>query len=300
METDAAFAKVNLSLRVVGVRHDGYHLLESLVVFAGIGDVLTASPAPALSLNVTGPKSAGVPSDDSNLVLRAARRLQDLRGVTMGAALTLEKHLPHGGGIGGGSADAAAAIRLLARLWQVAPLTAAEALPLGADIPVCLRSPAPTLMRGIGDDLVAAPDLPPGWLVLVNPGVHLSTPAVFRAFDRLYHPSPLGLEPFLTRKVSISRDDLALWLSAQSNDLTRIAAEEGFAPVVVKSILPRLRAASGCMDCDMSGSGSTCWGWFDHEHEARAAALQIGADFPDWWVVAAPILRPADQAGWSS
>ena len=126
-------AKVNLMLNLMGLREDGYHLLDSLVVFAEVGDWLTAILADALTLTVSGPKAAGVPTDSSNLVLKAAHRLRDLRGLTSGAAIHLEKHLPHGAGIGGGSSDAAATIRLLACLWNVPPLTAEEALPLGAD-----------------------------------------------------------------------------------------------------------------------------------------------------------------------
>lgn len=295
METERAYAKVNLCLYVVGQRDDGYHFLESLVVFAGVSDVLTATPADALSLTVTGPKAAGVPSDSTNLVLRAAKRLQELRGVRDGAQITLEKHLPHGGGIGGGSADAAAAIRLLARLWNVAPLRSWEASALGADVPVCLMSPNPTVMRGIGDELSPAPKLPKGWLVLVNPGVHVSTPLVFKEFDAGYGPSSHGLEPFPNGASPLAHEDFAIWLLGQRNDLTKVVAEAKFAPVIQAEILPRLRKAKGCMDTDMSGSGSTCWAWFAREADAVAAAAELSTGHPEWWVVAAPVLdrKPA-------
>ncbi len=287
-------AKVNLTLALTGLRDDGYHLLDSLVVFAETGDWLTATPADSLVLTVSGPAAAGVPTDTDNLVLKAAERLRHLRGVTSGAAIHLEKHLPHGAGIGGGSSDAAAAIRLLARLWNVAPLTVAEALPLGADLPVCLAAPAPTHMKGIGEILSPGPTLPPGWLVLVNPGIHLSTAAVFKAHDFLYGPEPVGSwgEPWESYDQPLSPQDLETWLLGQLNVLTKVVAEDYFAPVV-PFILNRLRELPGRLDCDMSGSGSTCWAWFEHEPDARAATASF-ADHPDWWVTAARVLGPDD------
>lgn len=292
--TEYAYAKVNLTLHVTGQREDGYHLLDSLVVFADVGDLLSVAPADDLSLAVTGPRAAGVPADGSNLVLKAARRLQALRGVTAGAAITLEKHLPHGGGIGGGSSDAATAIRLLSQLWQVAPLTAAEALPLGADLPVCLAAPAPTIMRGIGQVLTPAPALPNGWLVLVNPGIAVPTVAVFKAHDALYGCNPLGLEGFAAFDNPLTTDAFASWLLGQCNDLTKVVQEDQFAPVI-GDILDTLRGSTGLQDADMSGSGSTCWGWFGTEADAKHAALRIGMENPGWWVVAARVLRPDDH-----
>lgn len=271
-------AKVNLSLHVTGLREDGYHLLDSLVVFTAFGDVLQVSPSDTLSLTVDGPFAAGVPTDGRNLVLQAANLLRKLRGVTQGAAIHLTKHLPHGGGIGGGSSDAATAIQLLSELWGVAPLTTAEALPLGADIPVCLCAPRATLMRGIGEDLTPAPYQPKGWLVLVNPGVVVPTGTVFARHDSLYDFSPLGLEDMDHVK---DTQDFEIWILGQRNDLTKVAREADIAPVIGE-VIDALRPHA--IDADMSGSGSTCWGLFWDEDAARACADYVKTSHPDWWV----------------
>ena len=181
--TEPAPAKVNLYLHLTGRRDDGYHLLDSLVVFAGIGDTLSAAPAETLSLQVAGPFAAGLAGEPDNLVLRAARALAAEAGVTAGAHLVLDKHLPVASGIGGGSADAAAALRLLCRLWRLAPQPAALArlaAGLGADVPVCLAGRA-ARMGGIGERLGPAPVLPACGIVLVNPGIQVATAEVFRA-----------------------------------------------------------------------------------------------------------------------
>ena len=277
-------AKVNLCLHMTGLRDDGYHLLESLVVFAEVGDRLAVSPAAELSLTVSGPFAEGVPTDRTNLVLKAAERLRDLRGVTTGAALHLTKHLPHGGGIGGGSSDAACAIRLLARLWGVAPLSSDEALPLGADVPVCLCAPQATEMRGIGERLKATPYQPKGWLVLVNPGVAVPTGKVFALHDRLYNFDPRGMRS-LEGVADI--DGFEMWLSAQRNDLTKVAREDAIAPVI-GTVLETLWRHTDV--AEMSGSGSTCWGWCRSVAQAQEAARAIKTAFPDWWVMPARIL----------
>ena len=181
--TEAAPAKVNLYLHVTGRRADGYHLLDSLVVFAGIGDVLEAAPSDTLSLHVEGRFAAGLADEPDNLVLRAARALAAAAGVPARARLVLQKNLPVASGIGGGSADAAAALRLLSRLWDLRPAPsemARLALALGADVPVCLAGRA-SRMSGIGEQLAAAPRLPICGIVLVNPGVAVATADVFRA-----------------------------------------------------------------------------------------------------------------------
>ncbi|MDU8913810.1 4-(cytidine 5'-diphospho)-2-C-methyl-D-erythritol kinase [Aestuariicoccus sp. MJ-SS9] len=277
-------AKINLCLYLTGLREDGYHLLESLVVFADLGDRLRVAPADELTLTVDGPFAEGVPTDGGNLVLKTAERLRTLRGVTAGASIQLTKHLPHGGGIGGGSSDAACALSLLADLWQVAPLTTVEALPLGADVPVCLCAPQAMEMRGIGEDLTPAPYQPEGWLVLANPRVAVPTGAVFALHDRISDFSPQGMEPL----DGIGKpDDFVAWLRRQRNDLTRVACEDGIAPVI-GDVLAALRVFAEV--AEMSGSGSTCWALFRDEATAQTCADAIAADHPGWWVRAARLL----------
>ncbi|AMY67416.1 4-(cytidine 5'-diphospho)-2-C-methyl-D-erythritol kinase [Frigidibacter mobilis] len=275
-------AKVNLALHVTGQRADGYHLLDSLVVFAGVGDRLTAEPAEGLSLDVTGPRAEGVPTGPENLVMRAARLLDPGRG----ARLVLDKHLPAAAGIGGGSSDAAAALRALARLWGL-PLPAAGATAvLGADVPVCL-DPRPRRMAGIGDVLSEVPPLPPAWLVLVNPGVPVPTPAVFRALARK-DGTPLPPLPVCTDAPS-----LAALLRGMRNDLEPPA--RGLQPRVTEA-LAALGAQPGCLLARMSGSGATCFGLFAREAQAQGAATALALSRPGWWVRAARMLPGADQA----
>lgn len=166
--------KVNLYLHVIGRRADGYHLLDSLAVFPELGDRLSVRPADALSLALGGPFAGAIEAGEGNLVIRAARALAAAHGLAPGAAITLEKRLPPASGMGGGSADAAAALRLLARLWEV-PLPEGLAPGLGADVPVCLAAPEPRLMAGIGERLAPPPPLPAFWIVLANPGVEVPT-----------------------------------------------------------------------------------------------------------------------------
>lgn len=277
-------AKVNLCLHLTGLRDDGYHLLESLVVFADIGDHLTVAPSDALTLHVSGPFADGVPTDDRNLVIKAAHALRAAHGVTAGAEIHLEKHLPHGAGIGGGSSDAACALRLLATFWNVPPLPDTDALKLGADVPVCLRAPHPTFMRGIGEVLTPAPELPAAWLVLVNPGVAVPTGKVFALHDTLNDFNASGVTPLPT---DLTHKTFAKWLTAQRNDMTKVACDDSIAPVI-ETVLETLGAYSTVSE--MSGSGSTCWGWFTNQADADACAAQIAKSHPDWWVRAARIL----------
>lgn len=272
-------AKVNLALHVTGRRSDGYHLLDSLVVFADLGDRLRFEPAPDLTLEVTGPFAAGVPTDESNLVIKAAALMAG-----KGARITLEKHLPHGGGIGGGSSDAAATLRALSRLWGVDLPEAAAVLSLGADVPVCLKAPAPQRMRGIGEDLVPVSALPQAHLLLVNPGVPVPTRAVFARLAAERGTDNPGLSPM---PEATDFDGFARWLSAQRNDLE--APAMAHAPVIAEA-LAVLRKAQGCALARMSGSGSTVFGLFADADTAAKAAARIGAAVPGWWVRAARIL----------
>lgn len=273
---EPAPAKVNLALHVVGRRPDGYHLLDSLVVFAGVGDSLAARPAEGLSLAIDGPFAAGLDAGPGNLVLRAAALA---RPPHRGAALRLTKALPVASGLGGGSADAAAALRLLARLWA-APLPPPGAvLGLGADVPVCLAG-RPARMRGVGEALEPV-SLPPFWLVLANPGAPVATGAVFAGLSRrdnapMTAPGPLA-----------DAAALAAWLARQRNDLEAPALR--LAPAIAET-LAALAARPGCLLSRMSGSGATCFGLFAAEPPARAAAAALAAARPDWWVAAAAAL----------
>ncbi len=274
---EAAPAKLNLYLRVVGRRDDGYHLLDSLVVFAGIADTLHVAPSEELSLHVTGPFAAALAGEADNLVLRAARLLAEAAGVRPGGRLTLEKHLPVASGIGGGSADAAAALRLLARHWGLdAALPATLAVRLGADVPACLGG-RPSRVGGIGEVLSPAPALPPFGLVLVNPGVAVATPSVFRA-RRGGVSAPASLPAGWADAAA-----LAAGLAPLGNDLQDAAI--ALCPPIA-DVLARLERWPGCLLARMSGSGATCFGLFADAAAARAAAAGLaapGRSHSGWW-----------------
>ncbi len=270
-------AKVNLALHVTGHRADGYHLLDSLVVFADLGDRISVLPSTELSLSVSGPRAAGVPTDDSNLVLRAARGM----GIT-GAAIHLEKHLPAAAGIGGGSSDAAATLRALAEASGMA-LPPDRGLSLGADVPVCLLA-RPCRMQGIGEDVTQVPALPSMHLVLVNPGVSVPTGPVFQGLQRKNNP-PMPADFPRWRDAA----GFAVWLSRQRNDLEPPA--RALAPVITQ-VLADLQGADGCLLARMSGSGATCFGIYADPAQAEHAARSIGATHPEWWCRAAGVYRP--------
>lgn len=280
-ESEFAPAKINLFLHLRGRRADGYHLLDSLAVFPALGDRLTAAVALSLSLDLDGPFAAGLmASEPENLVLRAARALAAAHGRAAGAALTLEKNLPVASGIGGGSADAAAALRLLSRLWGV-PVPEGLALSLGADVPVCLEAPQPRLMAGIGEWLAPPPPLPGFWLVLANPGVAVATGAVFAAVTR--RDMPPG--PALPERGLKDAAALAGWLAAQRNDL------EPAATAVCPVIAEVLASLADAPLARMSGSGATCFALHPGQAQAEAQAARIRAAEPGWWVAAAPVTR---------
>lgn len=272
-DAEAAPAKVNLHLHVTGRRADGYHLLDSLVVFAAIADRLDGAPAGGLSLSITGPEAGALSPGPDNLVLRAARALAQAAGVPARAALTLVKALPVASGIGGGSADAAAALRLCARLWGVrlSPARMAEiALSLGADVPACLAS-QPARMGGIGDALSAAPVLPPIGLLLANPRVAVATPAVFGARRGGVRP-PAALPGGWDDAQAMARD-----LALLSNDLQDAAVS--LCPPIAE-VLAALSALPGVLLARMSGSGATCFALLNDRDAARAAAGLLPAE---WW-----------------
>lgn len=274
--TEFAPAKINLHLHVVGRRSDGYHLLDSLVVFAGAGDLLSVSPSDRLSLRLAGPFAAGLEAEADNLVLRAARALADSAGIRPAGALVLEKNLPVASGIGGGSADAAAALRLLSRFWGIAPTpdaVARIAQRLGADVPVCIPS-SPAIMSGIGEILHPAPRLPHAGIVLLNPGTAISTPSVFQARSAAFS-APAAFPQDGWR----SAEQMAASLRAARNDLEPPA--RALAPVI-GDCLNILASAPGCLLSRMSGSGATCFGLFASAEQARTVAGTLVR--PGWWV----------------
>ncbi len=281
MPFERAPAKVNLYLHVTGRRADGYHLLDSLAVFGPAADEVTAEPAEGLSLTLDGPFGAGLAAETDNLVLRAARALAETAGLAPGAALRLTKRLPIASGIGGGSADAAAALRLLDRLWGLSlgeARLAGIAARLGADVPVCLAS-GPMRMQGVGEVLSPAPALPDCGLLLVNPGLALATPAVFRAREGGFTP-PAALPGAWADAAAMARD-----LEALRNDLEAPAIR--LCPPIAE-VLAALRALPGCLLARMSGSGATCFGLFATPAAAEAAAPAL----PGGWWRSAGALHP--------
>lgn len=291
-----AAAKINLNLHVTGRRADGYHLLDSLVAFADIGDEIEIEPAREFAFHLAGPfadkfspqeNSSG--PDSKNLVVRAALGMARLAGKAPDFKITLVKNLPLGGGIGGGSADAAAVMRGLMILWGMdenAPGLMALAEELGSDVPVCLIGRA-ARMQGIGEQitpLVSFPDMP---AVLVHPGKHSSTVEIFRRYREDFSsqmPMPEGFE---------TPEDLTDFLRETGNDLTRAACE---AVPEIKTVIEALATQKGCILTRMSGSGSCCFGLFQSQVKAGEAAEKIQAAHPGYWVRACRITGGAKAA----
>jgi len=280
----AALAKLNLYLHVLGRREDGYHLLDSLVAFADIADVVTARPGPALSLEVTGPFASGLQESVSeNLIWRAATALARRAGIEPRAALALEKNLPVASGIGGGSSDAAAALKALGELWR---LDLGErqfrglAESLGADVPVCLFG-EPAWIGGIGEAVAPAPPLPPCSVVLVNPGLSLATPAVFKMRAGAFS------DPARFEAAPADAAALASLLETRRNDLTPAAL--ALAPEI-SEVLRALEAEAGALLARMSGSGATCFALFADEGASRGSARRLKAAHPGWWVAVGKLL----------
>lgn len=289
----SAPAKLNLYLHITGRRDDGYHLLDSLVVFAAVGDGVEVAPADDLSLAVTGRFAAALnhTAAGDNLVMRAARLLSREAGLAgdRGAAMRLDKRLPIAAGLGGGSADAAAALHGLCALWDISPGDddlARMAISLGADVPACLAR-RPAFVGGVGESLDPAPALPPMHVALVNPGAPLSTASVFAALA----PSIAARDG---RFAEAPRDaaSLAALLASRANDLEEPARE--LCPAVA-DVLTALGRQPDCLLARMSGSGATCFGLFDTAAAAAAAARIIADQQPAWWAASAPVLGGADK-----
>ncbi len=279
---EKACAKINLTLRVLGRREDGYHELESLVAFADFADKLDLEPDQPESLDISGPFAAACGTRADNLVLKAASALRERVGGLRSGRFLLDKRIPVAAGIGGGSADAAAALRLLARANNLAlddPRLESAALAAGADVPVCLES-RPRVMRGVGELLSAPLVMPTLPALLVNPGVPLATRDVFAAYAGTEgSKAQVGTPPR-------ERDRAIDFLARYDNDLTQGAIAR--APVVTE-VLMTLRALPGLRLARMSGSGPTCFGLFRSPGEAAAAARRLQAERKDWWVHATAI-----------
>lgn len=266
-------AKINLYLHITGKREDGYHLLDSLVVFADTGDEITVAPADDVSLSIEGEFASAVGNDEDNLVLRAARLLQQDAKVPTGAAITLTKHLPVAAGLGGGSSDAATTLKLLSQLWGLSytvEALSALALPLGSDLPVCLYA-QPAFMSGIGDVVDAALATPPLYMLLVNPRKGLSTPDVYGAYvheERQSEPLMLG-------------SSLIASLKDMRNDLQRPAIS---LCSKIGEVLLELDTQINCEVARLCGSGATCYGLFSDKASCERAADTIRREHPDWWL----------------
>lgn len=290
LAVEPAPAKVNLALHVTGQRDNGYHNLESLVVFAEVGDELEAMPSAAKAdrLTISGPFAGALTAGQSNLVLKAvtAFRAQWPGAVASPLDFKLAKNLPVAAGIGGGSADAAAALRLMRDLSTVEiPVADLRALAetLGADVPVCLFSHA-CLVHGIGDLVRPVKTLPASYLVLVNPLQPLRTPDVFRALSRRENP-PLPDLPITLSHAAM----LGMWMEETRNDLEQPA--RALVPAIGE-IVDLLKSTGGCMAARMSGSGATVFGLYGSAALAHQAAHDVRLACPDYWVAAAPVIRP--------
>jgi 4-diphosphocytidyl-2-C-methyl-D-erythritol kinase len=285
--SETAPAKINLTLRVTARRTDGYHELCSLVCFADVGDILRLSGGVALALSVDGETAAEAGTLADNLVLKAARALQDQIPDLKTGQFRLTKRLPVAAGLGGGSADAAAALRLLSHLNEIAPVDwrlmhAARAT--GADVPVCL-DPRPRIMRGIGELLSGPLALPKLDAVLVNPRVACPTAPVFKALREM-SPDQDPVAQLLEKNDAPQKGALIEALMQSKNDLEAPALS--LFPAIGE-VLAALRATAGCRLARMSGSGATCFGLFESAQAASAAAAQLQSGHPGWWVKAATL-----------
>ncbi|BAT59054.1 4-diphosphocytidyl-2-C-methyl-D-erythritol kinase [Variibacter gotjawalensis] len=278
--TEWAPAKVNLTLRVLGRRHDGYHELDSVVAFAGSGDKLALEPGDALTLSVTGPTAVAAGEGGENLVLKAARKLAERVENLRTGHFTLDKRLPVAAGLGGGSSDAAAALRLLARLNEIAlddGRLYSAAVATGADVPVCME-PRARVMRGIGDRLSRPLDLAPMPALLVNPGVAVATGAVFK---KLHASTTIGTPALIAEDLTPS--GLQVFIDREPNDLEAPAV--AIQPIIAETIAA-ISGLAGCQIARMSGSGATCFGIFASGSLAASAAQVLRTARPDWWITA--------------
>jgi len=278
---EKALAKINLTLRVLSRRPDGYHQLESLVAFADLADKLTLEPGETTTLEISGPFAKACGPAANNLVLKAVTALRQRKGGLNAGAFVLEKNIPVAAGIGGGSADAAAALRLLARANGLAlddPRLTGAAAAVGADVPVCLDC-RPRIVHGYGDVLSDPLYVPPLSVVLVNPGVPLLTRDVFAAFA---DAGTQGSKKFI-KVVPRGYEAMIDFLFQHGNDLTRAAIS--CLPVMADMMIA-MRALPAVRLIRMSGSGPTCFALFASPGESVAAAQRLATDYKDWWIKA--------------
>lgn len=274
---ESAPAKLNLFLHVTGKREDHYHLLESLVVFTDFGDTLEMHDAAALTLDIAGPYAAALAAAEGNLIVKAAEALRRHSGCRRGARIVLHKRIPLSAGLGGGSADAAAALRGLTRLWDLGIDNEALhqlAASLGSDVPVCLRG-QPAVMRGVGEQLSPMDIEAPAWVVLANPDFPLATADVYRRFT-----GPFSVPAVLPSRID-GFDALLAAIAAGRNDLQVPAV--ALQPAI-KEMLAAITATPRCRLSRMAGSGATCFGLFADADDAARAVQQLRRDHPQWWL----------------
>ncbi|EBA04338.1 Putative 4-diphosphocytidyl-2C-methyl-D-erythritol kinase [Rhodobacterales bacterium HTCC2150] len=271
-------AKVNLALHITGQRADGYHLLDSIVGFASIGDKLTVSEAATYQLTATGAFVEAMPKVEDNLITKAVNWFAANCSENPNVAISLEKNLPAAAGIGGASADAAAVIRALAKLWDKPLPTAQDLLFLGADVPMCLASTS-CRVGGIGEELIGVASLSGTPIVLVNPRVAVPTPKVFGALKSRNNPA-------ITNPDFTAETDVIEWVLAQRNDMQDAA--KVIAPAIndvlmaLESTFPRIAR--------MSGSGATCFGIYGTQDAANEAAQKVATINPNWWVTCGQLI----------
>jgi 4-diphosphocytidyl-2-C-methyl-D-erythritol kinase len=267
-------AKINLALHVTGQRADGYHLLDMLVGFANVGDVVTVAPSDTASLTISGPEAEGL-SIGPNIITKVSDAF-----ATSPLAITLQKNLPIASGIGGGSTDAAATYRAIGGGQD----DSARLLQIGADVPMCVTC-QPARVRGIGEDILPLPHLAELPVVLVNPRVQVATPAVFKSLTARDNPPLADLPKDLGNHARLIE-----YLLRQRNDLQ--AAAIGLAPIIATALAEI--AQSGAQLSRMSGSGATCFGLYTSAERAQSAARDLALSHPDWWITAATLNGPID------
>ncbi len=281
---ELARAKVNLALHITGQREDGYHTLDSLVVFPELGDLVTVKPAPQLSLEVSGEFAEKIQdAPANNLVYKAAQMLSEHVPASSSALIRLEKFLPVAAGIGGGSADAAATLRALAKLWGASPSPSdlsKLSLNLGADVPMCLEE-KPARIRSIGEVIEPVNEFPTGAMVLVNPMIEISTPAIFKALEKKDN-SPLPEMPAEFENMKA----LANWLKTCRNDLQKPAISQA---AEISEVLDLLASQPETLLARMSGSGATCFALCETLEAAQKIAAHLHEIRSNWWIKTARI-----------